>query len=103
VRKVKGTRELLAQFGDKQTYSGGYQARKEIHKCSPYSKFSSNSKFTTLDLGPTRLDFNLGTPRSKIPSHFSQSITAPVIIRFQLNMVKLPSNNKLPSCFKALE
>jgi len=60
--------------------SGGYQARKEIHQCSPYSKFSANSSFTTLDLGHTRIDFNLGTPRSEISSHFPQSITAPVII-----------------------
>jgi len=82
---------LLTRFGDKHTYSGGYQARKEIHLCSPYSKFSANSSFTTLDLGPTRLDFNLGTPRSKIPSHFPQSTTSLVIIRLQLNLVKLPS------------
>jgi len=79
--KIKGTRELLTQFGDKHTYSGGYQAMKEIHYCSPYSKFSANSSFTTLDLGPTHLDFNLGTPRSEIPSHFPQSTTTPVIIR----------------------
>jgi len=26
--------------------------------------------FTTLDLGPTRIDFNLGTPKSEIQSHF---------------------------------
>jgi len=58
----------------------GYQARKEIHQCNPYSKFSANSSFTTLDLGPTRIDFNLGTHRSEIPSHFPQSIIAPVII-----------------------
>jgi len=30
-KKVKGTRELLTQFGDKHTYFGGYQVRKEIH------------------------------------------------------------------------
>ena len=30
-RKVKGTVSLLTQFGDKHNYSGGYQARKEIH------------------------------------------------------------------------
>jgi len=29
--KVSCTGELLTQFGDKHTYSGGYQARKEIH------------------------------------------------------------------------
>jgi len=45
--------------------------------------FTANSSFTTLDLGPTRIDFNLGTPRSKIPSHFPQSITTSVIIRLQ--------------------
>ena len=30
-KKVKGTVSLLTQFGDKHAYSGGYQARKEIH------------------------------------------------------------------------
>jgi hypothetical protein len=30
-KKVKGTGELLTQFGDKHTYSGDYQVRKEIH------------------------------------------------------------------------
>ncbi|KEH22074.1 Pmr5/Cas1p GDSL/SGNH-like acyl-esterase family protein [Medicago truncatula] len=30
-KKVKGTASLLTQFRDKHTYSGGYQARKEIH------------------------------------------------------------------------
>jgi hypothetical protein len=46
-KKVKGTGELLTQFGDKHTYSGDYQVRKEIHQCSPYSKFSANSQLTT--------------------------------------------------------
>jgi len=30
-KKVKGTKSLLTQFSDKHTYSGGCQARKEIH------------------------------------------------------------------------
>ena len=30
-KKVKNTVSLLTQFGDKHIYSGGYQARKEIH------------------------------------------------------------------------
>jgi len=30
-KKVKCTGWLLTQFGDKHTYSGGYEARKEIH------------------------------------------------------------------------
>jgi len=30
-KKVKNTVSLLTQFGDKHTYSGGYQARKETH------------------------------------------------------------------------
>jgi len=29
--KVKNKVSLLTQFGDKHTYSGGYQVRKEIH------------------------------------------------------------------------
>jgi len=30
-KKVKNTMSLLTQFGDKHTYSRGYQVRKEIH------------------------------------------------------------------------
>jgi len=30
-KKVKDTMSLLTQFGDKHTYFGGYQARKEIN------------------------------------------------------------------------
>ena len=51
------------------TYSGGYQVRKEIHQNSPYSIALSKQPVCTKDLGPTRTDFNLGTPRSEIPSH----------------------------------
>ena len=60
--------------------------------------FTANSSFTTLDLGPTRIDFNLGTPRSEIPSHLPQSITALVIISLQTQTqnMKLPLN-KLPN------
>jgi len=36
-----------------------------------------------MDLGPTRTDFNLGTPRSEIPSHSLQMITTHVILRLQ--------------------
>jgi len=36
-----------------------------------------------MDLGPTRTDFYLGTPRFEIPSHSLQMITAPVILRLQ--------------------
>jgi len=30
-KKVKNKVSFLTQFGDKHTYTGGYQARKEIH------------------------------------------------------------------------
>jgi len=33
-------------------------------------KLLANFLFTLYDLGPTRLDFNLGTPRSEISSHY---------------------------------
>jgi len=62
---------------------------------------SVNSSFTTLDLGPTRIDFNLGTLRSEISSHSLQSTTTPVIIRLQTqtNQVKLPSNKPPTTMF----
>jgi len=43
-KKVKGTVSSLTQFGDKHTYSRGYQIRKEIHWCSPYSKVLSKPR-----------------------------------------------------------
>jgi len=39
-----------------------------------------------MDLGPTRTDFNIGTPRSEIPSHSLQMITTPVILRLQTQL-----------------
>jgi len=68
-RKVKDTISLLIQFGDKHTCSGGYQAGRKSTSVVLIQKLSVNSSFTLYDLGPTRLDFNLRTPRSEIPSH----------------------------------
>jgi len=55
---------------------------------------SSNSSFTLYDLGPTRLDFNLGIPRSEIPSYYSMVSYSPCDLS-DLNansIMKLPSN-----------
>jgi len=69
---------LLTQYGDKHTYSKGYQARKEIHYCSPYCITLSKLLIYTKDLGPTRKDFNLGPPRSEIPSHYPNGQLQPL-------------------------
>jgi hypothetical protein len=69
-KKVNGIVRLLTHFGGKHADSRGYQARKEITSVVLILMFSSNTLFTTQDLGPTRIDFNLGTPRSEIPSHY---------------------------------
>ena len=52
------------------TYSRGYQVRKEIDTRSPYSIALSKQHVFTKDLGPTRTDINLETPRPEIPSHY---------------------------------
>ena len=91
-KKVKDTVSLLTQFGDKHTYSVGYQARKEIHQCSPYSIALSKLVVYTKDLGPTRIDFNLGTPRSEIPSHY------PMVSHSPSDLSDLNTN----SCMKLL-
>ena len=62
---------------------------------SPTLSFSVNSSFTTLDLGPTRIDFNLGTPRSEIPSHYPMVSHSPCDLSDQKQTntkMKLPSN-----------
>ena len=86
---------LLTQFGATSPPPG---ATKPGRKCSPYSIALSKLLVYTIDLEPTRIDFNLGTPRSEIPSHSLQSTTTSVVIRLQTqtNQVKLPSN-KLPT------
>ena len=38
--------------------------------CSPYSIALTKLLVYTKDLGPTHIDFNLGTPRSEIQSHY---------------------------------
>jgi len=56
--------------------------------------FSANTFFTTQDLGPTRIDFNLGTPRSEIPSHYPTVNQNPYDYHTQnKQMVKLLQTN----------
>jgi len=63
--------------------------------------FSANSSFTTQDLGPTCLDFNLGTPRSEIPSNYPTVNHNSCDYQTQnTQMVKLPSNKQLQPCLK---
>jgi len=64
-------------------------------------KLSANSSFTLYDLGPTRLNFNLGTPRSEIPSHYPMVSHNPCDLS-DLNTnskMKLPLNKQLTPCF----
>jgi len=86
---------LLTQFGDKHAYFGGYQARKEIHYCSPYFIALIKLLIYTKDLGHTHLDFNLGTPRSEIPPHYPTVNHNPCDYQTLNNKqtMKLPSNN----------
>jgi len=62
-------REFVDPVRCNVTYSGGYQARKEIHKRSPFFNSSQQTTVCIMNLGPARTNFNLGTRRFEIPSH----------------------------------
>ncbi|KEH16084.1 hypothetical protein MTR_0338s0050 [Medicago truncatula] len=68
-KKVKNTVSLLTQFGATSTTLGATKPGRKSTSVVLIQKLSTNSSFTLYDLGPTRLDFNLGTPRSEISSH----------------------------------
>jgi len=74
---------LLTQFGPTSPTLGATKQGRKSTSVVLILSFTANSSFTTLDLGHTRIDFNLGTPRFEIPSHFPQLITAHVIIILQ--------------------
>jgi len=69
-KKVKGIESLLTQFGITHLHMGATKPGRKSTSVVLILSLSANSSFTTLDLGPTRIDFNLGTPRSEIPSHY---------------------------------
>jgi len=49
---------------------GATKTGRKFNRVVLIQKLSANSSFTLYDLGPTRPDFNLGTPRSEIPSQY---------------------------------
>ena len=69
-KKVKNTVSLLTQFSDNAPTMGATKPGRKSTSVVLIQKLLANSSFTLYDLGPTRLDFNLGTPRSEIPSHY---------------------------------
>jgi len=77
-KKVKNTMSLLTQFGEKHTYSGATMPRRKSNSVVLIQKLSANSSFTLYDLGPTRIDFNLGTLRSEISSHYPNGQSQPL-------------------------
>ena len=70
-KKVKYTESLLTQFGTNHLHLGATKLGRKSTTVVLILSLSANSSFTTLDLGPTRIDFNLGIPRFEIPSHYS--------------------------------
>jgi len=69
-KKVKGTEGLLTQLDTTHLHLGETKPGRKSTSVVLILSLSPNSSFTTLDLGPTRIDFNLVTPRSEIPSHY---------------------------------
>jgi len=67
-KKVQDTESLLTQFGTSHLHLGATKSGRKSTSVVFILSLSANC--TTLDLGPTRIDFNLGTPRSEIPSHY---------------------------------
>ena len=102
-KKVNGIESLLTQFGDKPRTLGATKPGRKSTSVVLILMFSTNTLFTTQDLGPTRLDFNLGTPRSEIPSHYPTVNHSPCDYQTQnKQIVKLPSNKQLQPCLKTL-
>ena len=94
---------MLTQFGATPPTLGATKPRRKSTSVVLIIMFSAKSSFTTQDLGPTRLDFNLGTPRSEIPSHYLTINHSPYDYQTQnTQMVKLPSNKQLRPCLQAL-
>jgi len=60
---------LLTQFGDNTPTLEATKLGRKSTIVVRIQKLSANHVCTN-DLGPTRTDFNLGTPRFEIPSHF---------------------------------
>jgi len=59
---------LLTHFGDNTPTLEAAKPGRKSTSVVRNQKFSANHVCTN-DLGPTRTDFNLGTPRFEIPSH----------------------------------
>ena len=96
--KVKNTKCLLTQFSDNTTTLGATKPGGKSISVVFIQKLSANSSLTLYDLGPTRIDFNLGTPRSEIPSHYPMVSHSSCDLSDQKHKqtVKLPSI-KLPN------
>jgi len=60
---------LLTQFSDNTPTLGATKPGRKSTSVVLIQKLSANSSFTLYDLGPTRIDFNVETPRSEITSH----------------------------------
>ncbi|KEH30012.1 hypothetical protein MTR_4g057980 [Medicago truncatula] len=103
-KKVKNTVSLLTQFGATSPTLEATKPGRKYTSVVLIQKLSANSSFTLYDLGPTRLDFNLGTPRSEIPSHYPMVSHSPCDLS-DLNtnsMMKLTSNKQIAPCFATL-
>jgi len=73
---------------------GATKPRRKSTSVVLIQKLSANSSFTLYDLGPTRLDINLGTPRSEIPSHY------PMVSHSPCDLSDLNTNSKSEVIFK---
>ena len=69
-KKLKNTERLLTQFDTTHLHLGATKLGRKSTSVVLILSLSANSSFTTLDLGPTHIDFNLGTLRYEISSHY---------------------------------
>jgi len=69
-QESKRHREFVNPVRHNSPTSGATKSGRKSTSVVLILSLSANSSFTTLDLGHTRIDFNLRTPRSEISSHY---------------------------------
>ncbi|KEH17332.1 hypothetical protein MTR_0022s0020 [Medicago truncatula] len=88
-----GRYSLLIQFGDNTPTLEATKPGRKSTSVVRIQQLSANHVCTN-DLGPTRTDFNLGTPRFEIPSHSLTTDHIPCDTQITNTIkMKLPSNN----------
>jgi len=101
-QKSKNAQSLSTQFGDNTPTLEATKLGRKSTSVVRIQKLSANHVCTN-DLGPTRTDFNLGTPRFEIPSY---SLTIDHRLcephnTYTINRTKLPSKTQSTTLFQS--